>query len=97
MAGPILELGWGRPISLVTMTAGVVLTFPNPVSIVIIGEFRIALPEPEAPIIDLQADFAGIIDVTTGDVSFDASLVRSRIATFDAPATSRCAASRASC
>jgi hypothetical protein len=83
VAGPILELGWGRPISLVTMTAGVVLTFPNPVSIVIIGEFRIALPEPEAPIIDLQADFAGIIDVTTGDVSFDARLARSRIATFD--------------
>lgn len=83
VAGPILELGWGRPISLVTMTAGVVFTFPNPVSVVIIGEFRIALPEPEAPIIDLQADFAGIINVTTGDVSFDASLTRSRIATYD--------------
>jgi hypothetical protein len=83
VAGPILELGWGRPISIVTMTAGVVFTFPNPVAIVIIGEFRIALPEPDAPIINLQADFAGIIDVTTGDVSFDASLARSRIAAFD--------------
>jgi len=83
VAGPILELGWGRPISIVTMTAGVVFTFPNPVTIVIIGEFRIALPDPDAPIIDLQADFAGIIDVTTGDVSFDASLARSRIAAFD--------------
>lgn len=83
VAGPILQLGWGRPISIVTMTAGVVFTFPNPASIVIIGEFRIALPEPGAPVIDLQADFAGIIDVTTGDVSFDASLARSRIAAFD--------------
>jgi hypothetical protein len=83
VAGPILQLGWGRPISLVTMTAGVVFTFPNPTSIVIIGEFRIALPEPEAPVIDLQADFAGIINTTTGDVSFDASLARSRIASFD--------------
>jgi hypothetical protein len=83
VAGPILELGWGRPTSIVTMTAGVVFTFPNPVSIVIIGEFRIALPEPEAPIINLEADFAGVVDVTTGDVSFDASLARSRIATFD--------------
>jgi len=83
LAAPILELGWGRPISLVTMTAGVVFTFPNPLAIVIIGEFRIAVPKPEAPLIDLQADFAGIIDVTTGDVSFDASLARSRIGTFD--------------
>ena len=83
LAAPILELGWGRPISLVTMTAGVVFTFPNPVAIVIIGEFRIAVPKPEAALIDLQADFAGIIDTTTGDVSFDASLARSRIGTFD--------------
>ena len=83
LAAPILELGWGRPVSLVTMTAGVVFTFPNPVAIVIIGEFRIAVPKPDAPLIDLQADFAGIIDRTTGDISFDASLARSRIGTFD--------------
>ncbi len=79
LAAPILELGWGRPISIVTMTAGVVFTFPNPVAVVIIGEFRITVPEPDKAIIDLQADFAGIIDITTGDVSFDASLARSRI------------------
>jgi len=83
LAAPVLELGWGRPISIVTMTAGVVFTFPNPNAIVIIGELRIAVPEPDTPIIDLQADFAGIIDITTGDVSFDASLARSRIGTFD--------------
>jgi hypothetical protein len=83
LAAPILELGWGRPISIVTMTAGVVFTFPNPVAVVIIGEFRITVPEPDEAIIDLQADFAGIIDIATGDVSFDASLARSRIGTFD--------------
>ena len=83
LAAPILELGWGRPVSIVTMTVGVVFTFPNPVAIVIIGEFRIAVPNPDEAIIDLQADFAGIIDITTGDVSFDASLARSRIGTFD--------------
>jgi uncharacterized protein DUF6603 len=83
LAAPILELGWGRPLSFVTMTAAVVFTFPNPAAIVIIGEFRIAVPDPDAPLIDLQADFAGVIDTTTGDVSFDASLARSRIGTFD--------------
>jgi hypothetical protein len=83
VAGPVLELGWGRPISIVTMTVGVLFTFPNPESVVIIGEIRIALPEPDTPVIDLQADFAGTINPTTGAVSFDASLARSRIATFD--------------
>jgi len=83
VAGPVLELGWGRPDPIVMMTAGVVFTFPNPAAVVILGEFRIAVPEPDAATIDLQADFAGIIDITTGDVSFDASLARSRIGTFD--------------
>jgi hypothetical protein len=83
IAGPMLQLGWGRPTSFVTMTAGVVFTFPNPESIVIIGELRIALPEPDAPVINLQADFEGTIDLATGDVSFDASLARSKIAGYD--------------
>jgi hypothetical protein len=83
LAAPILELGWGRPVSIVKMTAAVVFTFPNPATIVIIGEFRISVPDPDEPVVDLQADFAGIIDTTTGDVSFDASLARSRIGTFD--------------
>ena len=83
VAAPILQLGWGRPISLVTMTAGVVFTFPNPLAIVIVGELRIAMPSPTAPVIDLRADFAGVIDRTTGNVSVDASLARSKIGTFD--------------
>lgn len=83
VVAPILELGWGRPVSIITMTVGVVFTFPNPVAIVIIGEFRLAVPNPDEAIIDLQADFAGVIDTTTGDVSFDSSLARSRIGTFD--------------
>ncbi len=83
VAGPILKLGWGRPNSFVTMTAGVLLTFPDPVAIVLVGEFRIAIPEADLPIIDLQADFDGVIDLTTGDVGFDASLAHSRIGLFD--------------
>ena len=83
LAAPILELGWGRPGSLVTMTAAVVFTFPNPAQIVIVGELRIQVPRPDQALVNLQADFVGVIDQSTGDVSFDASLARSRISTFD--------------
>jgi len=83
VAAPILELGWGRPVSIVTMTAAVVFTFPNPARIVIIGELRIQVPRPDSPVVNLQADFAGTIDRTTGNVSFDASLAHSRIGNFD--------------
>jgi hypothetical protein len=83
VAAPMVELGWGRPTSLVTMTAAVVFTFPNPSQIVIIGELRIQVPKPDAPVVNLQADFAGTIDRSTGNVSFDASLAHSKIGTFD--------------
>ena len=83
VAGPMLKLGWGRPVSFVTVSVGVVFTFPDPVVIAIIGTARISLPAPDVPLIDLRADFAGVIDVTSGEVSFDASLTGSRIATFD--------------
>ena len=66
-----------------TVSVGVVLTFPDPVVIAVIGSARISLPAPELPLIDLKADFAGVIDATSGEVSFDASLTGSRIATFD--------------
>ena len=83
VAGPMLKLGWGRPVSFVTVSVGVVFTFPDPVVIAIIGSVRIGLPTPEVALIDLRADFSGVIDASTGEVAFDASLTGSRIATFD--------------
>ncbi|PVG80870.1 hypothetical protein DDE18_21040 [Nocardioides gansuensis] len=83
VVGPMLKLGWGRPTSFVTAAVGVVFTFPDPVVIAVIGSVRVTLPVPEAPLIDMRADFAGLIDASTGEVSFDASLTNSRIATFD--------------
>lgn len=82
VVGPLLKLGWGRPNSFVTLTVGILVTFPDPTLLVIIGRLRVALPDESAPIIDLRADFVGAIEFTTGNVSFDASLTNSRIGTF---------------
>ena len=79
----MLKLGWGRPVSFITVSVGVVFTFPDPVVIAIIGSLRIAMPTPDAAVIDIRADFSGTIDPSTGEVRFDASLANSRIATFD--------------
>ena len=83
VVGPVLKLGWGRPTSFVTLTAGVVFTFPDPVAVIIVGELRIALPADDVALIDLRASFAGGINFSTGDVWFDASLEGSRIGGFD--------------
>ena len=41
--GPMVEVGWGRPVSFLTAQVGVILSLPDP-KIVIIGRVRIALP-----------------------------------------------------
>ena len=83
VVGPMLQLGWGRPVSFVTLAVGVVFTFPDPVIVVIIGNLHLALPTDELPLVNLNCGFAGGINFSRGDVWFDASLERSTIGLFE--------------
>src|SRR5690606_25825152 len=47
-----------------------------------LGVLKIVLPTEEAAVLRLQVNFLGIIDFTNGYLSFDASIVNSRILTF---------------
>ncbi|WP_433468323.1 DUF6603 domain-containing protein [Spirillospora sp. CA-128828] len=78
VAGPTFRLGWGRPHSFVTADVGVVLELPSG-AVAILGRLRIALPHPEAPIIDLRAGIAGYIDAADGLVEFTGDLAGSRL------------------
>ena len=77
--GPMVEIGWGRPISFLTAQVGVLISLPDP-KIVIIGRVRIALPAPELPIVDLRATVYG--EITSEYLLIRVSLRGSRIATF---------------
>ena len=77
--GPMIEIGWGRPISFLTAQLGVILSLPDP-KIVIIGRVRIALPAPELPIVDLRATVYG--EITPEYLLILVSLRGSRIAGF---------------
>lgn len=82
VAGPMLQLGWGRPSSFVTLSVAVVLAFPSPALLAILGRLRIVAPTADFGIIDIKADFLGVISFDEPSVSFDASLVESRLAAF---------------
>ena len=77
--GPMIEIGWGRPVSFLTAQVGVLLSLPDP-AIVIIGRARIALPAPQLPIIDLRATVYG--EITPDHLLIRVSLNGSRIAIF---------------
>ena len=77
--GPMIEVGWGRPVSFLTAQVGVILSLPDPL-IVIIGRVRIALPAPQLPIVDLRAVVYG--ELAPDHLLIKVSLNGSRIATF---------------
>ena len=75
--GPMGKLGWGTP-TLISLEIGVILDIPQP-QFVILGVLRCILPSEDAPILQLQVNFAGGIDFDRGLIWFDASLFDSRL------------------
>jgi hypothetical protein len=79
VAGPMLELGWGTPVSFVTARLGVIIALPDP-KVILLGSVRMALPVPDAPIVDLRAEIYG--EITPDHLLFLVSLSGSQIAGF---------------
>jgi hypothetical protein len=77
LIGPMAKFGWGTP-SLITLSFGLILEIP-PGNIAILGILKVALPEEEAALIQLQVNFVGILDFEKQLLSFDASLFDSHI------------------
>ncbi|MDB5819979.1 MAG: hypothetical protein JWQ11_3619 [Rhizobacter sp.] len=82
VAGPMLQLGWGRPNSFVTLSMAVVVALPSPALLIIMGRLMVQAPTPELPVVNLKADFLGIIDFEKPALSFDASIVDSKVGMF---------------
>jgi hypothetical protein len=76
--GPMAIIGWGTP-TMVTIELGIVLEFPAPVRLVILGQVRAFLPDPQLPLVTLKMDALGVIDFDKGDASVDATLYDSRL------------------
>ena len=64
------------------MNLGLIVEFPNPVRIVILGVIKMIMPDPENSILQLQINFVGILDFEAQYISFDASIYNSRILTI---------------
>ena len=80
--GPMLEIGWGGGLNLVTAELGVLLALPSPIVIAILGQLNVMLPTPDAAIVELHLDVLGIIDFGKKLFSLDATLHDSRVVVF---------------
>ncbi len=79
--GIMARITWNTP-AVLTVEAGLVVEFPSPFKIVILGVIRCALPTADEAILELNVAFAGIIDFENKILMFDASIFDSRILTI---------------
>jgi hypothetical protein len=76
--GPVVAIGWGAPVSLVTAQIGVMISMPQGL-IVILGSIAMALPDPDLPLVEITMDSLGVVDLANGTVTVVASLYDSRL------------------
>ncbi len=76
--GPVVAIGWGAPVSLLTAQIGVMISMPQGL-IVILGSIAMALPDPEVPVVEITMDSLGVVDLANGTVTVAASLYDSRL------------------
>ena len=77
VVGPTVRINWGG--RMVTLAGAVVLDLPGPRQVLLLGRLLVAVPDPAAPLIRLQASVLGRIDPTVPETELLASLAGSRI------------------
>lgn len=85
VVGPMAKLGWGTP-PIVTLELGLLLDLPNPM-FAIVGVLKAGLPAQDAPLLQLQANFVGIVDFDRGYAFFRADLYDSRLLLYSITGT----------
>jgi len=80
--GPMILLTWNTP-PLITAKVGLIVSFPTPVSVVILGALRVALPTAAEAVLDLKVAFLGAIEFDKCLIRFDAAIYDSYIGRGD--------------
>lgn len=76
LVGPMVKIGWGTP-TLISVSLGVIVEIPG--DIAVLGVVRAALPTADKPLLLLQAQFIGALELSKSRAWFFAKLFQSRI------------------
>ncbi|HVQ96697.1 MAG TPA: DUF6603 domain-containing protein [Mycobacteriales bacterium] len=79
LVGPMLKLGWGTP-TLVSISLGVIVEIPG--DIAVLGVLKVALPTADDPLLVIQAQFVGALELDKSRLWFFSKLFDSRILTM---------------
>ncbi len=81
LAGPLFKLTWGTR-SLATLSVAVVLEWPQPLRLLILGNLEVTAPHRGFELLLLHAEFAGVIDFGRPSFEFDAVISDSRFGPY---------------
>jgi hypothetical protein len=74
-------IGWGTP-TVLTASVAVILELPEPIEIILLAKLTAQFPTPTTPLVKLNMDALGVLDLTQDDLSLDASLFDSKLISF---------------
>ncbi|MGI4742623.1 MAG: DUF6603 domain-containing protein [Janthinobacterium lividum] len=77
--GLMAQVGWGAVTNLITLDVALLVELPKPVRVSLLGVLQVVLPNEDANVLKLRADFLGSIDFGAKKAAFDASLSDSHI------------------
>lgn len=80
--GPVAQISWGTD-DVLTFEVGVMLEFPNPWRLVILGQMRAVLPSKEKALIRINLDLFGFVDFDRGEALVLATLFDSRLVAWN--------------
>ena len=81
VVGPMIEITWGAG-GILTARVGILIEFPTPTRVVLVGDVHLMLPAPASPVVDITLDILGVLDFSAKTLALDAVLRNSRVAAF---------------
>lgn len=79
--GPMALIGWGTPTVLKAAIA-VVIELPEPIRVILLARIEARLPDESNPLVRINMDALGILDLGKDELSFDAVLFDSKLINF---------------
>lgn len=77
--GPMVKIFWGGAKKVIEFSGGIFVEFGGPIRIAILGNIHAALPKEESPVIVLNVDILGFIDLGKKTLAIDGSIFNSKL------------------
>lgn len=79
--GPMALIGWGTP-TVLTAAIAVIVELPEPIRILLLARLEARLPSPSSPLVRINMDALGVLDLSQGTLALDATLFDSKLLDF---------------